>query len=78
MKVAATLYNVELNSKEINTIVNAIQAAYLETKEEYEALPNRAEVYDDVRKLNDRLSELKELRNSFAQLVNRQFMGKDA
>lgn len=78
MKVNETLYNVTLNPKEIDTITNALHACYKETKEQYiKLLTEEHDAHDEIT-LYNRKNELKEIRDSFANLINRVYMGHDA
>lgn len=74
MKVIETVYNVELNPQEIDTIITTLQAAYIETKESYESCKDSS----DAPKIYNRLTDLKTLRDGFSSLTGRKFMGKDA
>ena len=72
MTVREQIYSVELNKGEIEIIVNAIHAAYQELKC---MVP---ENQSESRKTYERMQPLRELRNSFASLIGRSFMGEDA
>ena len=72
MKLESKSYSVSLNEDEIDVIVNALHACYMDMKE------TPQESKEDSQKTYVRMQPLKELRNSFANLINRSFMGKDA
>lgn len=72
MKLESKTYSVSLNEDEIDVIVNALHACYMDMKE------TPQESKEDSQKTYVRMQPLKELRNSFANLINRSFMGKDA
>ena len=72
MKLESKTYSVSLNEDEIDVIVNALHACYMDMKE------TPQESMEDSKKTYARMQPLKELRNSFANLIDRSFMGKDA
>ena len=72
MTVERKIYSVTLTEDEIQTIVNALHACYMDMKE------TPQESKEESQKTYVRMQPLKELRNSFANLINRSFMGKDA
>lgn len=78
MKVNETLYNITLNPKEIETITNALHAAYTETRDAYRELITEEHNAHDENVLYNRKNELREIRNSFANLIGRSYMGQDS
>lgn len=72
MKLESKTFSVSLNEDEIETIVNALQACYKDMRDTPQASP------EDSRKAYARMYALREIRNGFAGLINRSFMGEDA
>ena len=72
MKVEGKLYSVSLTEDEIDIIANALHACYKEIKE------TPQENQDESRKAYERMQPIRKLRNSFAQLIYRSYMGEDA
>lgn len=68
MKKIDTSYTIELTTKEVNVIVDEFHFLYKMCKEGAEKGECDAE----------HLRELRDIRNSFASLINRSYMGKDA
>ena len=63
MKKIDTTYTIKVTIEEVNTITEALHKAYKEAK---------------TLLLSEDATELRELRNSFANLCNRSYMGEDA
>ena len=72
MTLKGQIYSVELTNDEIELIVNVLHATYKEIKE----APQRDQ--EESRKAYMRMQPLRELRNAFATIINRSFMGEDA
>lgn len=65
MTVSTKKFNVELTEREVNIITSALHTRYMPVKKEHG--------YS-----NPEATEVRELRNDFASLVGRYFMGEDA
>ena len=78
MKVTS-FYSVEVNEAEVRNIVKALEDATDKCRVAYEA-ERQAEdaTVERCEKLYDEFKATKELRNSFARLIGRSYMGKDA
>ena len=70
MRLVSKNFVVELNDEQVNVVVDALHVAYKHWKEQ--ATKN------GVAKSMPKSFKAKELRNDFASLVQRSFMGEDA
>ena len=72
MKKIQTVYNIELTPEEIEAIATALHG-------EYKTLKTTAqESIEQSRRTYEKMQIYRELRNSFADIINRRYMGEDA
>ena len=72
MTVCNTVHTIELTPKEIDMITTALHGQYKTERELYE---KDDETYG---RFYDAMNEARDLRNAFANLINRSYMGVDA
>ena len=65
MKISTKSFDVNLTEREVEIITNALHKIYKPLKEEQKYT-------------NPEATEVRELRNAFAGLINRHYMGEDA
>lgn len=72
MKKIEATYKIELTPAEIEIITTALHGEYKTLK------TTAAESIDESRRIYERMQPIKELRNDFANLINKTYMGEDA
>lgn len=72
MKTLSTTYNISLTKNEIALITTALHAEFEKQRDLWE---KDEETYG---KYYDWMNDARDLRNAFAGLINRSYMGKDA
>ena len=73
MKTIEQTYKVELNVDEVRAIADSLHAEYLKFRHAYESATSQ-----DAPKIYKDVSMLRTLRNSFANIIGRSYMGEDA
>ena len=72
MKKLETIYKVELTTDEISIITTALHDEYKFYKEQ------RPDTIDESKIICDKIQSVRTIRNEFARLINRSYMGDDA
>lgn len=79
MKVSETIYSIELSEKEISTLVNALQTVYNVIKSDMkERVENGTDDGKEMARLFNSKNEIRMMRNDFAEIIGRKFLGEDA
>lgn len=72
MKTVETVYRVELTADEVELITTAMHGEYKFLRAE------REKSQDNAERLYSKMKAVREIRNNFADLCGRRYMGEDA
>lgn len=72
MKTLEKIYKVELTTDEIEIIETALHSEYKFCKE------LRPDTIDESQRIYNKMQAVRTIRNEFASMVNRSYMGEDA
>ena len=72
MKTLEKSYKVELTTDEIEIITTALHGEYKFCKE------SRPDTIDESKRIYNKMQAVRTIRNEFASMINRSYMGEDA
>lgn len=80
MKKLDTVYKIEVTAEEVEAITTALHGEYKFIKSELDEVlqDSKKATFENIERIKKRLDTVRAIRNNFADICNRRYMGEDA